>query len=119
MATYGPALIERILGYAALAPDWHLGLYYDGEDPVASLATAEIERIALPTMVEGIDGSWSNQDEFLVGPLDACTVAGWFLANGATEQDVIWVTAFATPVSVDSGNYAKFPAGSVKIAITA
>lgn len=115
---YGPALIEGVLGYSSPTPDWYFGLYYSGTDPVTDLATAEIIRVPAPTMGADLSGSWSNTEEFLIGPISSCTAGGWFFANGLTETDVIWVASFATPVTIGDNNYAQFSIGSVSISIT-
>lgn len=118
---YGPALMDGLLGYSPFTPDWYFGLYYATTDPMADIAEAEIERTALPLMEQTASSTtsvtYSNAVDFLVGPLDACSVGGWFLANGETEADILWVSAFASPVTVLQGNYARFAVSTVNITL--
>lgn len=122
MAYYGNELFDVLLGYASFTSDWHFGLYYVNTDPFTELEASEVERIPLPLMEMSASTAstttYSNAEEFLMGPLDACTVGGWFLANGETETEVMWVSTFDTPVVISQGNYAKFPVSSVNISIS-
>jgi hypothetical protein len=121
MASAALDITKYVLGIAAYAPDWRIALYGAGGNPITDLAGAEIDdsRTVLPTMIASTTnaGYVTNAVEFDVGPLDSVSVGGWFLVNGATEDDVAWVGAFATPLTISTGDYVKFAAGSVLVRI--
>lgn len=120
MGSYAMTIAGMVMGNDTTTPDWYLGLWYANTDPVADIVTAEItnSRVFVPSWTYTLPYV-SNAETFYIGPLDACTVGGWFLANGATNPDVAWVGTFGgatpTPIVLVNGDYLRFDPNTVNV----
>lgn len=121
MATYGAEMAKYALGYANYTPSWKITVFFEGQDPITDIATAEIPdcRTDLVNMIDSVGnpGYLENETAFSVGPVDAGSCGGWFIVNGDTETDVAWVGTFGTAITIDTGDYVYFDAGTVLVRI--
>lgn len=120
MATYALDITKNALGLVTYVSDWRIALFYSGTDPLTDIVAAEVEdsRIVLPGMQESATvGYMENAAIFSIGPLVSGIIGGWFLVNGPTETDVAWVGTFASPLTLSTGDYVKFGAGTVLVRI--
>jgi hypothetical protein len=101
------------------AYDWKIGLWQPGWDKTnaAQLPTYELagSRQALGNMT-WVTTSYFPVTDFYWGPLDAVSIAGWFIAQG-TDNDTAYVGTFTTPIAVTAGDYLKLPAGYVGLGL--
>lgn len=121
MALYEQEVLDKILGLAVITDDWKVGVYYNGTNPLTDIATAEIPglRIDLPglTWVSTGGGYYASTEIMTWGPFTACSIGGWFVANGAAETDILWSKAFTAPVSVSTGDYLTLASGLFTLGI--
>jgi hypothetical protein len=102
MALYRQELLEHVLGINVYVPDWYLGLYVSGTNPLTVLADAEIAEMR--TLIDGLF-SWNgtnlaNSRQVVTGlSATTCDAGGWFLVNG-TSADILWTEAFVIGESV-------------------
>ena len=120
MVLYRQEVIEYILGITIYEYDWYLGLYVLGTNPYVNLATAEAD--GMRVLIEGSfgwsNGTMTNTLPITTGTTDtAITAEGWFLVNGFST-DILFSHAFFTPIDVDAGNSAYFPAERIFLDFT-
>jgi hypothetical protein len=126
MGSYASYLAGMVMGNETAVPNWHIALYYDGTNPLADIAMAEVTGSRIPV------ANWqyalpyvSNVDTLYVGPLDACVVGGWFLVNGPAVLDVAWVGAFVdlastpAPITIVSGDQVRFDPDTIHVTFDA
>jgi hypothetical protein len=119
MALYKQELIEHILGITLYTPNWYLGLYVLGQNPVTSLSTAEVPgaRVLTSGLLAWNGTAVSNSSPITTGLSTlTCDVGGWFMVNGSSP-DILWTGVFAGLVSVTSGASLTFEIGSVVLSI--
>lgn len=120
MGSYAMQIAGMVMGNDTTTPNWHIGLFYSGANPLADLATAEVTGSRV-----WVDG-WtytlpyvSNLNTFYIGPLDACDIGGWFLVNSIDGVDVAWVGTFGgttpIPLTVATGDYIRFDPNVVNV----
>lgn len=120
MASFALEMAKYALGYANYTPNWKVALYYNGFDPVTDLANAEMTgtRTSLVTMIDSVGnpGYLENSTGFYVGPATSGVAGGWFIVNDV-ETDVAWVGTFASPLTLSTGDYVNFDAGTLLVRI--
>jgi hypothetical protein len=103
------------------AYNWKIGLFQPGwtGNNASTLPTYELagSRQDLGNMTwDSGTSSYRPSTDFYWGPLDAVSIAGWFIAMG-TDNDTAYVGTFTTPVAVTAGDYLKLPTGYVGLGL--